>query len=65
MSDLDKRAQALMKNIDVLADEFLRNLKTLTSDQKKEQLDKIQNMFNKAKVWEYNIVITTILKLYK
>ncbi|XP_076256815.1 inhibitor of growth protein 5 isoform X1 [Rhynchophorus ferrugineus] len=49
MSDLDKRAQALMKNIDVLADEFLRNLKTLTSEQKKEQLDEIQKMFNKAK----------------
>lgn len=49
MSDLDKRAQSLMKNIDALADEYLRNLKTLTSDQKKEQLDKIQNMFNKAK----------------
>ncbi|XP_030750189.1 inhibitor of growth protein 5 isoform X1 [Sitophilus oryzae] len=49
MSDLDKRAQGLMKNIDALADEYLRNIKTITSDQKKEQLDKIQNMFNKAK----------------
>lgn len=49
MSDLDKRAQSLMKNIDALADEYLQNLKTLTRDQQKEQLDKIQNMFNKAK----------------
>lgn len=49
MSDLDKRAQSLMKNIDALSDEYLNNLKTLTGDQQKEQLDKIQNMFNKAK----------------
>ncbi|KAL1512453.1 hypothetical protein ABEB36_002042 [Hypothenemus hampei] len=49
MSDLDKRAQSLMKNIDLLADEHLRNIKSLTGEQQKEQLDKIQNMFNKAK----------------
>lgn len=49
MRDLDSRAQGLMKNIDSLADEYLRNQKTLTSDQRKEQLDKIQNLFNKAK----------------
>ncbi|CAH0557548.1 unnamed protein product [Brassicogethes aeneus] len=49
MRDLDSRAQTLMKNIDSLADEYLRNQKTLTSDQKKEQLEKIQSLFNKAK----------------
>ncbi|XP_060519905.1 inhibitor of growth protein 5 [Cylas formicarius] len=49
MSELDKRAQGLMKNIDALADKYLRNLKSLNTDQRKEQLDKIQNMFNKAK----------------
>ncbi|XP_050302675.1 inhibitor of growth protein 5 isoform X4 [Anthonomus grandis grandis] len=49
MSDLDKRAQGLMKNIDALADEYLRNIKSLSGDEQKEQLDKIQNMFNKAK----------------
>ncbi|KAJ8940072.1 hypothetical protein NQ314_010906 [Rhamnusium bicolor] len=32
-----------------LADEYLRKQKTLTADQKKEQLDKIQSLFNKAK----------------
>lgn len=49
MRDLDARAQNLMKNIDELADEYLRNIKSLTSDDKKEQLNKIQNLFNKAK----------------
>lgn len=50
MRDLDSRAQGLMKNIDSLADDYLRKQKTLTEDQRKEQLVKIQNLFNKAKV---------------
>lgn len=50
MRDLDTRAQGLMKNIDTLADEYLRNQKSLTPEEKKEQLDKIQSLFNKAKV---------------
>lgn len=49
MRDLDSRAQALMKNIDSLADEYMRNQKNLSTEQKKEQLDKIQSLFNKAK----------------
>lgn len=57
MRDLDARAQGLMKNIDSLADDYLKNQKTLSSDQKKEQLDKIQNLFNKAKVFTfYNVI---------
>lgn len=50
MRDLDSRAQALMKNIDLLSDEYLRTQKNLTDDQKKEHRDKIQGLFNKAKV---------------
>lgn len=50
MRDLDSRAQVLMKTIDAHADEYLRNQKNFTSEQTKEQLDKIQNLFNKAKV---------------
>lgn len=50
MRDLDTRAQSLMKNIDSQADGYLRNQKTLSADQRKEQLDKIQGLFNKAKV---------------
>lgn len=50
MRDLDSRAQGLMKNIDSLADDYLRKQKTLTDEQRKEQLVKIQSLFNKAKV---------------
>ncbi|KAF2884187.1 hypothetical protein ILUMI_21969 [Ignelater luminosus] len=49
MRDLDSRAQVLMKNIDSLADSYLKNQKNLNSEQSKEQLDKIQSLFNKAK----------------
>ncbi|GLV37862.1 Inhibitor of growth family member 5 [Carabus blaptoides fortunei] len=49
MRDLDARAQNLMKNIDQLADDYLRNIKSLSAEDKKEQLNKIQNLFNKAK----------------
>lgn len=57
MRDLDSRAQGLMQNIDQLADNYLRNQKSITADEKKEQLDKIQSLFNKAKV------ICTIIKM--
>lgn len=50
MRDLDTRAQSLMKNIDSQADEYLRGQKALSCEQRKEQLDKIQGLFNKAKV---------------
>lgn len=50
MRDLDSRAQTLMRNIDSLADSYLKNQKNLSSEQTKEQLDKIQGLFNKAKV---------------
>ncbi|XP_018331788.1 inhibitor of growth protein 4-like [Agrilus planipennis] len=49
MRDLDTRAQGLMKNIDSLADNYLRNQKNLIPEEKKEELDKIQSLFNKAK----------------
>ena len=49
MRDLDARAQALMKNIDKLADEYLRNVKVFSSEKKKEQMNNIQGLFNKAK----------------
>lgn len=49
MRDLDARAQALMRNIDRLADEYLRNVKTLQPEKKKEQMINIQSLFNKAK----------------
>jgi len=49
MRDLDSRAQTLMKNIDSLADTYLKNKKNFNQEQSKEQLDKIQGLFNKAK----------------
>lgn len=49
MRDLDARAQVLMKDIDKLADEYLRNIKKETSEKKKKQLQYIQSLFNKAK----------------
>ncbi|XP_067006552.1 inhibitor of growth protein 4 isoform X2 [Anabrus simplex] len=49
MRDLDARAQGLMRNIDRLAGEYLKNIKTLSSEKKKEQMNSIQNLFNKAK----------------
>lgn len=64
MRDLDSRAQALMKNIDLLADEYLRTQKTLSGDQKKEQLDKIQSLFNKAKVIICELYYSRIRRRY-
>lgn len=50
MRDLDTRAQLLMKDIDSLANNYLTSQKTLSQDDQKQKLDKIQNFFNKAKV---------------
>lgn len=49
MRDLDARAQGLMKDIDKLADDYLRNAKKESSEKRKEQLAHIQSLFNKAK----------------
>ncbi|KAG8239240.1 hypothetical protein J437_LFUL018912 [Ladona fulva] len=49
MRDLDARAQGLMKNIDKLADDFLRNVKNMGPEKRKDQMDNIQKLFNKAK----------------
>lgn len=54
MRDLDARAQGLMKDIDKLADDFLKNAKnkdssTEAKEKRKEELSHIQHLFNKAK----------------
>lgn len=49
MRDLDSRARDLMQNIDRQANSYLTNVRTLGSDKRKEQMDKIQEQFNKAK----------------
>lgn len=49
MRDLDTRAQCLMKDIDKLADDYLRNIKKESPEKSKEQITHIQSLFNKAK----------------
>lgn len=49
MRDLDTRAQAVMRNIDQMADEFMSNLKSMSSEKKKEKMSEIQQQYNKAK----------------
>ena len=49
MRDLDARAQDLMRKIDGLADTYLHDVRSLSSDKRKEKLDAIQSLFNKAK----------------
>lgn len=49
MRDLDARAQNLMKSIDRMAGEYLKQVRTLPPDKRKEQMNHIQNQFNKAK----------------
>lgn len=49
MRDLDARAQSLMKDIDQLADDYLKTVKKENSEKKKDDLRQIQSLFNKAK----------------
>jgi inhibitor of growth protein 4 len=49
MRDLDSRAQELMKQIDKLGDDYLNNMKIFNTEKKKEHMNEIQKLFNKAK----------------
>jgi inhibitor of growth protein 4 len=49
MRDLDNRAQSLMREIDSLADDYLKIINHSSPDKRKEQMEKIQKLFNKAK----------------
>lgn len=49
MRDLDSRAQAVMRHIDEMADDFMVSLKSMSSEKKKEKMSEIQQQFNKAK----------------
>lgn len=49
MRDLDTRAQELMKQIDKLGDDYLNNIKIYSTEKKKEHMNEIQKLFNKAK----------------
>lgn len=49
MRDLDNRAQVIMKEIDGLANDYLKVVGQTSPDKRKEQMEKIQKLFNKAK----------------
>lgn len=49
MRDLDDRAHGLMRTIDLMADELLPNIPTMDEETKKEKVNMIQGLFNKAK----------------
>lgn len=49
MNDLDTRAQNAMKKIDKLADDYLNNIKIFSTEKKKEHMNEIQTLYNKAK----------------
>lgn len=49
MRDLDNRAQSLMKEIDTQAEDYLKVISTTSPEKRKEQMEKIQKLFNKAK----------------
>ncbi|BET00173.1 inhibitor of growth protein [Nesidiocoris tenuis] len=49
MQELDTRAQAVMRDIDAMGDDFMNNVKSMSSEKKKEVMTKIQQQFNKAK----------------
>lgn len=49
MRDLDARAQDLMRKIDGLADTYLHDVRSLSNDKRKDKLDSIQTLYNKAK----------------
>ncbi|KAE8745148.1 hypothetical protein FOCC_FOCC008214 [Frankliniella occidentalis] len=49
MKDLDTRARDLMQSIDRQANTYLQNVRGMGSDKRKEQMEKIQSQFNKAK----------------
>lgn len=49
MRDLDDRAHGLMRTIDLMADELLPNIPKMDEETKKEKVNTIQGLFNKAK----------------
>ncbi|XP_075980417.1 inhibitor of growth protein 5 [Anticarsia gemmatalis] len=49
MRDLDDRAHGLMRTIDLMADELLPSIPKMDDETKKEKVNTIQGLFNKAK----------------
>jgi len=49
MRDLDNRAQSIMKEIDSLAEDYLKVISQSSTEKRKDQMEKVQKHFNKAK----------------
>ncbi|XP_065222823.1 inhibitor of growth protein 5-like isoform X2 [Planococcus citri] len=49
MRELDSRAQEIMKQIDKTGDDYLNNIKIISTEKKKEHINEIQKLFTKAK----------------
>jgi len=49
MNDLDKRNRDIMVQIDTNSDEYLRKVRDLSPSKRKQEMEKIQKMFKKAK----------------
>ena len=49
MRDLDNRAQSIMKEIDDLAEDYLKVISQSSTEKRKDQMEKVQKHFNKAK----------------
>ena len=49
MRDLDNRAQSIMKEIDGLAEDYLKVISQSSTEKRKDQMEKVQKHFNKAK----------------
>ena len=49
MHDLDGRNQELLKEVDSAADQYLADVRDLPASQRKDKMEKIQKMFQKAK----------------
>lgn len=49
MRDLDNRAHNLMRTIDRMADDFLPDVPSMDQDMRREKVEAVQTLFNKAK----------------
>ena len=49
MHELDKKNKSILEDVDSASDEYLRKVRELSSEQRKNEMEKIQTMFAKAK----------------
>jgi inhibitor of growth protein 4 len=49
MHDLDLKNKTILREVDAASDEYLRKVRELSPGQRKDEMEKIQKMFKKAK----------------